>query len=340
MDTERQPCVLGCRNRKTGKPFAAQPGYLTCDLCADELRANLREIAELYPMTDQAVMPGAADTGSRGSPGYGSRSPARDSVLALTDPRTHADDNSDPLPVLHVLSSWADNVREDVGLLPRDVPQSTREDARRLVGWLGWVGMQTWALPLVGKISELSTGLVVTLGLGGRTVAGEVSLLTEWLDHITRQYWVSDLGEEVRTLVRDLRTVLNVDERSVPVGRCPATVPGPVSRSAVRVRPAGQSRPCGAALRVRLGNERIVCPACGTSWARDQWDELSGALGTPTCDVAALSAWLDVPVGTLRRWRGEDQWTAHGTNKRRPLYARTEVLASWQQRRGTVARTA
>lgn len=315
-------CVLGCR-APGGDPWPAQSGYLTCDPCAAELRSTLLEIVELYALLDEALLPGASEGGTRGSPGYGSRSPARDSVLAMTDPRSRPEEEGDPLPVLDVLGSWADNVREDVGLVPREIPEGLRQEGGLLAGWLDYTANQVWAVGILDKLTEARKAISVTLGIAERTVSGEAHFLLQWQDWITRQYWVADLGEEAGVLRHQLRGVLGLHERSVPVGACP-----------IKIRDNGVVRPCGASLRARLGGESITCRSCGTSWPRAFWDMLGDALGTPLSDFASLSAWLTVPNGTLRRWRHEDQWINHNT-KSRPLFARSDVLASWQRRRGS-----
>ena len=306
----------------SGRPYPAQAGYLTCDPCADELRANLRELVELYALTEDAAVPGAAAGGLRAHSGYGPRSPAVDAVLALTDPRSASDDG-EPVGVLAVLGTWADMVRADAGLRP-ELTEAERRDAALLVNWLDWCNTQPWAGAVLPQLGALRTEVSGTLGLGRRTVSGEVNLLIRWLDWITRQQWVADLAAEVTSLHRSMRAALGLLDRFLPVGWCPVST--------------GHGRTCGAALRVRVGAERIVCRSCGTSWPREQWDALSTAQGTPLSDTAELSAWLGVPTGTLRRWRSEDKWTRHG-DKARPLYDRAEVLASWSRRRATTVAT-
>ncbi|MYW96021.1 hypothetical protein G3I59_36810 [Amycolatopsis rubida] len=312
-------CLLGCRTR-TGEAFRAQHGYRTCDPCADELRADIQELARLYPELIRAAVPGGNSAGGRVSPGYGPRSPARDAVLALTDRRTRAEDEGDPHSVLEILSSWADNVRKDTG---HGLPDATaRREGQLLVSWLDFTAHQPWAGKLDTSLEQLREEIAEQLGLSTRTVRGESAFLVEWFDYITRQYWVGDFADEVRTLLASVRTATGTAESSLPVGTCPAPD-----------ETTGQ--PCGTRLRVRADADRIICPRCRTRWPRDRWDELSDAQGTPVSDVAALSAWLTVPAGTLRRWRSEDGWTNHGS-RRRPLYERNAVLESWQRRRGAL----
>ncbi|MCK2239381.1 MULTISPECIES: hypothetical protein [unclassified Crossiella] len=324
------PCVLGCR-ALSGNPFPSVPGYLTCEPCTERLRVDLREIVDLYASLDDALLPGAggATAAGRGAPGFASRSPVRDSVLALTDARTQAGEDGDPLPVLDVLSSWVDNLRQDAGMVPQ-VSEAELNDALRLLGWLEWTTRQPWAVRLAGPVAELHERAAALLGVNRRTVSGEVALLLRWLGFITRQYWVGDMAAEVAELRRQLRVAHGLVERTVPVGTCPTMVVHPGER---------EPRPCDARLRARLTSDRITCPSCRAFWTRDRWEQLGHALGSPVSDLASISAWLEVPVGTLRRWRSEDGWTRQGS-RNRPLYPRTEVLVSWQRRRGSQARPA
>jgi hypothetical protein len=313
-------CLLGCRTR-TGEPFPVQHGYRTCDPCADELRADIQELARLYPELVRAAVPGGGVlAGGRGTPGYGSRSPARDTVLVLTDRRTRAEDDGDPHSVLAILSGWADNIRDDTGMGALE-PEAQRQ-GQLLVGWLDFTAHQPWAGNLNTPLGQLRDEIAEQLGLRARTVAGEAAFLVEWFDYVTRQYWVDDLASEVRGLLGMVHAATGMAESSVPVGTCPT--PDEATR-----------QPCGARLRVRPDADRITCPRCRTRWPRASWDELSDAQGTPVSDVAALSAWLNVPAGTLRRWRGEDGWANHGS-RRRPLYERNAVFTSWQRRRGAL----
>ncbi|GAA4527516.1 hypothetical protein [Amycolatopsis samaneae] len=317
---DQDRCVLGCRTRE-GLPFPVQHGYRTCDPCADALRTDIQELARLFPELVHAAVPsGGSPSTGRTSPGYGSRSPARDTVLVLTDRRTRAEDDGDPHSVLEILSSWADNIREDTGMGMPDA--NAREAGSLLVGWLDFTANQPWAGKLDTPLSKLRDEITEQLGLTPRTVVGEAAFLVEWLDWITRQYWVTDLADEIRDLLFMVRTVTGTAEATIPVGTCPVPSETP-------------GWPCGAQLRVRANAEWITCPRCRTRWPRASWDELSDAQGTPVSDVAALSAWLTVPPGTLRRWRSEDGWTNHGS-RRRPLYERNAVLASWQRRRGAL----
>jgi hypothetical protein len=57
------------------------------------------------------------------------------------------------------------------------------------------------------------------------------------------------------------------------------------------------------------------------------------AAALPTLlDYAALSAYLQVPTGTLRYWASKDGWTAYGTPRAR-LWPLSEAVASFTDRR-------
>lgn len=49
-----------------------------------------------------------------------------------------------------------------------------------------------------------------------------------------------------------------------------------------------------------------------------------------TAEAAQL---FDVPVGTLRRWAHEDQWTPHGSTRHRQ-WLHSQIQGSYDQRRG------
>lgn len=319
--TTRAACVLGCRTT-TGDPFPAQRGYLTCDLCADQLRDALDEIVDLYRRLDPVKAPASGTQRRDFAPGFGSRSPARDGVLALTDPRTHATEDGDPHSVREILTSWADNVRDDIGLTDQ-LAGTARREARLLAGWLDHTARQPWADPFTDDAQRLRDQVAGLLTRTRRTVETEAAFLVRWWNHITRQEWVTDLADEVYELRHQLRAAAGTADPSVPIGSCPTPLPD---------LDEGGEVACGALLRARLGADRITCGRCGTSWPREHWDDLRDDLGTPVSDIASLSTWLDKPAGTLRRWRHEDGWTNHGT-KSRPLYARADVFASWQRRK-------
>lgn len=164
------PCLLGCAT-PDGEPFPARHGYRTCDLCTDRLRDALAEVVECYAVLDDALVPGRAGAnGGRGAPGYGSRSPARDGVIALTDPRTHAVEEGDPHSVLAILESWADNVRDDTGQDPRTGPSTVFGEVSFLVRWMDFITRQYWVGDFGDEVHELAHQLRIALGLQERSI--------------------------------------------------------------------------------------------------------------------------------------------------------------------------
>lgn len=172
------------------KPRRAPDGYRTCNACADRIRDALAEIPAQYARlaTVQALLPGSGDEGRRG-PGFGSRSPARDIVIAATDWRTVWED--EPGSRLHhppsILHAWAQMVRDEVG-------------------------EATSVLCICGHKTDTQRCPAANVT--------EAALLTRRLDHVTRQEWVADMWTELREVVDQLRTIAG-EPRPLPVGRCP-----------------------------------------------------------------------------------------------------------------------
>jgi hypothetical protein len=148
------------------KSRRAPDGYRTCDSCADRIREALQEIPGQYTRFTavEALLPQVGEDGRRG-PGFGSRSPARDVIIALTDRRTTwtADDRlHNPVNVLH---SWALMVREEVGERPSGDLVDIHADAALLVRRLDHITRQEWVGDLWREVRETVDQL--------RTLAGE-----------------------------------------------------------------------------------------------------------------------------------------------------------------------
>jgi hypothetical protein len=157
---------------------------------------------------------------------------------------------------------------------------------------------------------------------GRATIASETGLLIRRLDWVTRRDWVDQFDHGVAAAHHTLQRVLRELAAVVRIGECPAIA-------------EGAKRPCGKGLRVRVGDDVIRCTSCDAKWARGEWQLLGRVLGGPKLDYAALSAWLGVPVGTLRRWRSEDQWQQYG-EPQRPVWS-METAWNSHERRRTVA---
>lgn len=148
------------------KPRRAPDGYRTCNSCADRLREALVEIPAQYArLTDvEALLPGSGDEGRRG-PGFGSRSPARDVVIAVTDWRTTWAEDSRLHHPPSILNAWASMVRDQVGEKPPPGPPVCNVEAALLVRRLDHVTRQEWVADMWTELHEVVNQL--------RTIAGE-----------------------------------------------------------------------------------------------------------------------------------------------------------------------
>lgn len=75
-------CVA-CTRRESGIRFG-------CPDCVNRLTRQLREVGAYWSLLGYMSAP-VRDSGGRGAPGYGSRTPARDEVLVALDPRSFPD---------------------------------------------------------------------------------------------------------------------------------------------------------------------------------------------------------------------------------------------------------
>jgi hypothetical protein len=156
-------CLI-CSTAK--KPRRAPDGYRTCNACSDRIRDALTEIPAQYARltTVQALLPGSGDEGRRG-PGFGSRSPARDVVIAVTDWRTvWAEDQRlhHPPSILH---AWAQMVRHEVGEATLPGLPACDVEAALLTRRLDHVTRQEWVADMWAELREVVDQL--------RTIAGE-----------------------------------------------------------------------------------------------------------------------------------------------------------------------
>jgi hypothetical protein len=148
------------------KPRRAPDGYRTCNACSDRIRDALVEIPDQYARLTavEALLPGSGDEGRRG-PGFGSRSPARDVVIAVTDWRTVWAEDSRLHHPPSVVGAWAAMVREEVGEKQPAGPPVCAVDAALLTRRLDHVTRQEWVADMWRELREVVDQL--------RTIAGE-----------------------------------------------------------------------------------------------------------------------------------------------------------------------
>lgn len=231
-------CVI-CSTPK--KPRRAPDGYRTCGPCADRVREALQEIPAQYARLTrvEALVPTTGDGGRRG-PGFGSRSPARDVVIAATDWRTvWAEDQRLHYPP-SVVHAWAQMVRAEVGEARIAACACSSDDDEP----------EPKHCPAASRPGACHT---------------ESALLIRRLDHVTRQEWVADMWQELREVVDQLRTIAG-EPHPQAIGRCPNL-------------PEEATKECGTPLYVRTGTDTITCRGCGREWERREWLHLGRTIG-------------------------------------------------------------
>lgn len=186
FDTLMRPdaaCVLHAPPRQVGRWVLADAGYRTCSSCLDRLRDALREVASRWSALDPA--PGAqGESGGRGAPGFGSRAPASDHVIAMRDRRSsrrarawvgadgrvHRESERPPLSVHAELALMCHHVAEarQVGVPVGDVVFLVRW----LDGHLDWCTRQDGVTELARLVHELVAQLKPVTGEPGRRQIG------------------------------------------------------------------------------------------------------------------------------------------------------------------------
>lgn len=176
-------CTLGCRSSE-GHPYPTVHGWQCCDPCADRLAGLLGDIGDHYATLTTADELIPRKSGERGSPGYGSRSPAVDAILVHTDIRTRWTSEAG-YGALAVVESWARMIRTDRSI---DTPPERMRDT----------------VP------------------GGRvTMSRELRTIRFHWDWLLRQDWLPDFAADMRDTLHSLKHVGNLAERVMRVGPCP-----------------------------------------------------------------------------------------------------------------------
>lgn len=184
--TDIRPCVLGCKNAE-GIPYRAAPGLHTCHPCSDRLRRTLGSIETTYATVTaihELIPGGHGPSGVRTPPGP--RSPANDTVLVHTDPRSAWNDQP---AALATVESWARLIREDLSV---DVPPDQMH---------------------------------ATVPIGRVTMARELATLRfhwDWL--MGQDTIVADFAADMHAVLNALRAVDAQQARALRVGRCPTVI--------------------------------------------------------------------------------------------------------------------
>ena len=207
-------------------------GQRICGDCHDRISRMLSPIAiddtgrpDGIPGLFALLNPQPGNNNDRGrrAPGFGSRSPANDYVVAQRDFRTVAVAPGDPHSVLGVLDEWA----------------------------------------------QLVTDALKVAHPPARTAIELCRFLSNRLDWITQQEFITQFDAELRALVSQMRN----NGPRVPIGSCPNTIPVDDAHT----------RECGAKLFAPLHwreDTVIRCWAadCGREWPRATWPGLGRLL--------------------------------------------------------------
>lgn len=220
------------------------------------------EIAERYLQLDPR--PGATlGYGSRGAPGFGSRSPASDHVISLRDPRSS--------PIARVWLGSDGRVHEEQVRPP---------------------------LSVHGELCLLAWTTAEHRGVDGPSDRDDVFALLRFvdrhLDHITRH---ADLAVEAHETLRNLAGVLRpvTGDGTVWVGSCPNVVeqdeiPSQLEDAGVPASDEPIPVRCDAPLRAPRLGDSITCAACGRVYPMDEWLSLGTAMNEAGANRMGQSA--------------------------------------------------
>lgn len=163
----------------------ADRGYRTCTNCLDRIRDTLRDIVRRYLILNPR--PGASgDQGGRGTPGFGSRAPASEHIIAMRDRRSsvvartwlgrdgrlHQESERPPLSIHGVLETEAVDIAEARGITGPDMRADVPQLARWIDSNLDWATRQTTIPALDTALRELVAQLKPVTGEPGRRHIG------------------------------------------------------------------------------------------------------------------------------------------------------------------------
>lgn len=193
-DTTERPksaCATCPPPSKVGHWRIADSGYRTCSGCYDKLRQMLTDITTRYQLLDPR--PGASgEHGGRGAPGFGSRAPASEHIIAMRDRRSS--------PVARTWLGKDGRLHQESERPPLSV-----HNVLDLIAW---------------DVAEAR-------GVDGPTAALDVHELCRWIDGhmdwITRHDTVVEVHQMLRDLLGQLRPVTG-DPSPRHIGLCPNTV--------------------------------------------------------------------------------------------------------------------
>lgn len=178
-------CLL-CPPPSDGRNWrTADAGYRTCSGCYDRLRDRLHDVARRYLLLNPR--PGATnDNGGRGAPGFGSRSPASDHIIAMRDRRSsvvartwlardgrlHQEHERPPLSVHGVLDTIAWDIAETRSVAGPDEHLDVHELVRWIDSHMDWITRQAGVVEVNHSLRQLVGQLKPLTGDPGRKHVG------------------------------------------------------------------------------------------------------------------------------------------------------------------------
>lgn len=263
-DTRPTGACLTCRPPTADQDWRlADDGYRTCEKCLSNIRQVISDIRTFYQRLDPT--PGSmGESGSRGSPGFGSKPTVSLHIVAMRDRRSMAYEVARD----GVEYTWVEDPRGWSPGLPEGVEGPLRAPGgfvKREV-WYGSDGRghseQSRPPRSIPKTIE-SLAQWVAEDREMTTPTGTVDELCCWidnqLDHVTRQDWVGDFDAELRSLRAQLKPVAGEGQKN-KILSCPSNIGD-----------GEHIRICGANLYEPDRAGVIRCHACKHEWARDKW---------------------------------------------------------------------
>ncbi len=155
-------CVLCPR-----EPREAGPGHAACTSCMTRLAADLELIARRFG--ELTAVPGTTGTGGRRAPGFASKPPPNMHSAALRDPRTAPSRPGELHSPVHLMLSWALELRRLRGQKPVAYPPGADVaavigEARYLLASMDWISRQGWVSRFRDEVRAVRSQLLSALG--------------------------------------------------------------------------------------------------------------------------------------------------------------------------------
>lgn len=275
LERPTRACLLHSRPADGDEWKLADDGYTTCSSCLDRVRRTLGEIRDRWAKLDPSAS-GSVDMEGRAAPGFGSRSPASDHVVAMRDRRSKSCEVAlDGV----VYETWVRDVED--GWIPEQLdrgfigPAPVGVFTTKREAWFGGDGrphseQERPPLSVHATVSGLCFLVAEDREMG--QPKGALDDLVRWLDgqldYVTRQDWVRDVEGPLRELNSQMKPVTGEGRRTI--GHCPTLV-----------GEDGDMHECGAKLYAPTElswSDTIRCHSCTREWSRAEWLRLADML--------------------------------------------------------------